>query len=120
MLHRFLALLISLIGLALVAWAYLDPRFRGSEGILTGSFCLPFSISVALLVLAWSVSKEQWRKFGLWFALALIGQAVALQMIDAGPLIHYQHYRPFQDIHSFLLVLFLIQICVVGIGLHSR
>ena len=120
MLHRFLALLISLIGLALVAWAYLDPRFRGSEGILTGSFCLPFSISVALLVLAWSVSKEQWRKFGLWFALALIGQAVALQMIDAGPLIHYQHYRPFQDIHSFLLVLFLIQICVVGIGLRSR
>jgi hypothetical protein len=28
----------------------------------------------------------------LWLALALAGQAAALRLIDAGPLIHYQHY----------------------------
>jgi hypothetical protein len=29
----------------------------------------------------------------LWLILALAGQAAALRLIDAGPLIHYQHYR---------------------------
>ena len=29
---------------------------------------------------------------GLWLALAVIGQIASLQLIDAGPLIHYQHY----------------------------
>src|SRR5215471_20654483 len=29
----------------------------------------------------------------LWLILALAGEAAALRLIDAGPLIHYQHYR---------------------------
>src|SRR5215471_17863815 len=29
----------------------------------------------------------------LWLILALAGEVAALKMIDAGPLIHYQHYR---------------------------
>ncbi|MBV8847426.1 MAG: glycosyltransferase family 39 protein [Bryobacterales bacterium] len=29
----------------------------------------------------------------MWLALALLGQIAALRLIDAGPLIHYQHYR---------------------------
>ena len=34
------------------------------------------------------------KNVSFWFALALVGQAVTLQMIGAGQLIRYQHYKP--------------------------
>src|SRR5215471_21851137 len=88
-----LRVLFGFSGLALLAWALVDPAFRDAEGVLKGGFCLPVSAAIAFLFLGWSMAKE-WRVFGLWFALGLAGQAVALQMIDAGRLIHYQHFKP--------------------------
>ncbi len=84
----------SLLAVASVAWALLDPRFRDAEGLPAGAICLPFSFAAALLLLGWPL-RTQWRKAAAWFALAMMGQAVALQMIDAGVRIHFQHYRPF-------------------------
>src|SRR5262245_8639454 len=82
-----------LLAIGCVAWAQMDPRFRNAEGYLRGEYCLPMAMGVALFLLGCSVSRE-WRRFAAWLALALVGQAVALQMIDAGQAIRYQHYRP--------------------------
>lgn len=111
------------IGSALLAaWALLDPRFRNAEGIPTGSICLPFSLAAAgvVLGLAW---RTPWRKAALWFALALTGQAVSVQMIDAGTRLHYQHYRALTWILAYqpwhLLFVF-VQTIVVALGFRGR
>ncbi len=111
------------IGSALLAaWALLDPRFRNAEGIPTGAICLPFSLAAAgvVLGLAW---RTPWRKSVLWFALALTGQAVGLQMIDAGTRLHYQHYRAITWILAYqpwhLLFVF-VQTIVVALGFRGR
>ncbi len=64
------------------------------------------------------------KRFAFWFALALVGQAVALQMIEAGPLIHYQHYKPFDRLltgtHPLLLIYLAVQSTLVAAGLRTR
>ncbi len=111
------------IGSALLAaWALWDPRFRNSEGIPTGAICLPFSLAAAgvVLGLTW---RTPWRKAALWFALALTGQAVSLQMIDAGTRLHYQHYHALTWILAYqpwhLLFVF-VQTLVVALGFRGR
>ncbi len=82
-------------GIALLLWALLSPRFRDGEGLFDSGVCLPLSSGVALLVLG-AVASGRWVRFRrsvFWFALALIGQAVHLQMIDAGTNVAYQHLR---------------------------
>ena len=41
-----------ILGAALFAWAWLDPRFRDQEGFLDTAFCVPLAIGAAL----WLVS----------------------------------------------------------------
>jgi hypothetical protein len=103
-------------------WALFDSRFRDLEGIPTGAICLPISLGAALIVLgaAWGT---RWRRAAFWFVLALAGQAVALQMIDAGTRIHYQHYRSpgWLAAHQAWLLLFLgLQTVLVLAGLRGR
>ncbi|HWP44006.1 MAG TPA: hypothetical protein VNO14_12260, partial [Blastocatellia bacterium] len=104
----------------MLAWACLGSRFRDAEGYLQGAFCLPLSATVALIVLGYACTKH-FRRPALWFALALVGQAVALQMIDAGRLIKYQHYRPFDHpangASALLLGFLAVQTALVVAGL---
>lgn len=90
---------LALSGLGLVAWAVVDPRFRDPEGALTGAFCLPLAIGVSLAVAAW-VARPGLRRAAFWLALAWTGHAATLQLIDAGPRIHYQHYLAPGDLVS--------------------
>lgn len=64
------------------------------------------------------------RTAALWFALALLGQATALQLINAGPSLHYQHYRPLGQVVSGpswpLLLLLVAQALIVGAGIGRR
>ena len=62
-----------------------------------------------------------------WLALALAGQAASLRLIDAGPLIHYQHYvlpaRAFADARlrwALLAVIFQALIVSGGLGAHRE
>jgi len=75
----------------------------------------------ALAVLAtW---RSPWRRAGVWFAIALAGQGVSLQLIDAGPSLHYQHYPPLGTMaadHPFLLAALAAQAVVVTLALVSR
>lgn len=102
-------------GLLCFMWAFTAPHYRDAEGWLTGAFCLPVAVGVALLSVGWGLGRP-WQQFAYWLALALVGQAVALQMIDAGPLIHYQHYKPFGRLltaHPLLLTYLAVQIVLV-------
>ena len=90
-------------GAALFVWGLLNPAFYDSEGFPATNFCLLLSASVSLCLFGWMIAKK-WERFGFWMILAIIGQAAALQTIDAGTRLHYQHYRPFHS-HLALLIL---------------
>ena len=78
---------------ALVAAALLHPAFRHAEGHLSGRFVLPLAMVAAALVLGFAAGTA-WLSAARWLALALIGQAAALQLMRAGMMIGYQHYAP--------------------------
>jgi hypothetical protein len=117
-------LALGAFGASFLAWAMLDPRFRDAEGSLAGTCCLPLAMGAALVILGLTVGNSSWRRFGLWLALALVGQAVALQLIDAGPRLHYQHYRLFDgslDRSNLLILICLaVQTVLVAAGLKLR
>jgi 4-amino-4-deoxy-L-arabinose transferase-like glycosyltransferase len=122
-LPRALQILLWFSAISLFAWALIDLRFRDAEGFLEGSFSLPVAVGVALLILGWAVSNR-WRRFAFWLALALVGQAVALQMIDAGSALGYQHYRTLgrllTETPPWLLIYLAAQTALVVAGFAAR
>lgn len=109
-------------GLSLLVWASLSGVFRDDQNVLTGRFCLPLAIGVAFVIFG-SLVGTRWQTFAAWTALALTGQAASLQMINAGRLIHFQHYRAFPDLFSndfFSLGLLALQIVLVAVGIGQR
>jgi 4-amino-4-deoxy-L-arabinose transferase-like glycosyltransferase len=104
------------LSLVILIWALIDPQFRDGEGFLVGKICFPISVSAALVIAGWGIKAQLW-KFTFWFTLAVLGQAAALQLIDAGKIMRYQHYKPFGrlllETHPFLLVLLVVQILAV-------
>ncbi len=120
---RAFRLLLSSLGVSSLIWAFLDPRFRGPQGHLLADICLPIAAGVAFLILGYTFGSRLSRA-GFWFAVALFGQAVALQMIDAGPSAGYQHYRPWsrllRDTHPLLLVYLVGQAVLVAAAMRTR
>jgi 4-amino-4-deoxy-L-arabinose transferase-like glycosyltransferase len=116
-------LLFCLGGMSFVLWAGFDPRFRDAEGFLRGEFCLPVAVGMALLISGWAASGNL-KKSACWFALALVGQAVALQLIEAGPFLRYQHYKPLSrlvtETHPLLPIFLAAQTALVVVGLRGR
>ena len=88
------ALRIALWGAAVLIafWAAADPRFRGPAGNLHALSILPFALAASLAVLATTLAGE-WKLAGRWSAVGLIGQAVTLQLITAGPVVGYHDYK---------------------------
>src|SRR5262245_50728713 len=64
----------------------------------------------------------RWAKFALWLGLAIAGQAAALQLIEAGPFVRYQHYRPLEVLAEtpVALAIVALQVVAVGVGLRGR
>lgn len=87
-------ILLLLGGMGLLIWGIGNPAFRNQEGIPLGKICLPAGVAVACWILAAAAGHSLWRSCGVWTALAVLGQAVSLQMMDAGNWIHFQHYHP--------------------------
>ncbi|MBS1788228.1 MAG: glycosyltransferase family 39 protein [Acidobacteria bacterium] len=81
------------LAVGVAVWSLTDSRFRNAEGGLRGTVCLPLATVIALALLGYALDKA-WRTAAVWMSLALIGQATALQMIEAGQQVYYQHYRP--------------------------
>jgi len=110
------------MAIGLIVWAITDLRFRDAEGFVRGGICLPIAAAIALGLLGYALSKV-WRASAAWLALMLIGQAAALQMIDVGWQMKYQHYRPVGSLFAsspWLLALLVLQTGLVLIGLRGR
>ena len=106
----------------MVAWALVASGYRDAEGALTGAVCLPIAIGIAIVV-AGSGCGTSFQAFAGWVALALVGQAVTLQTIDAGRRLHFQHYQPLTGLwrtRPSLLAWIAIQTLIVGVALGQR
>ncbi len=116
-------ILFSLAGIGLFVWAIFNERFWTSDqAFLNAGFCLPLAIAVGLIWLGFLI-RTRWQNFAFWTALALIGQAAALQMINAGRLIHFQHYRPWPELlngHFIAVLLFAGQFVLVAFAISKR
>jgi 4-amino-4-deoxy-L-arabinose transferase-like glycosyltransferase len=111
------------IGIVIIAWAVQSPYFRGLDGSLKGTICLPIAIGLGLLIVGWGSVGNQ-KYFSMWLALALIGQAASLQLIDAGATIHWQHFKtPAQMVmpENFpALTVVICQLLFVTLGIRNR
>lgn len=120
---RVVQLLICSGGVSSIAWAFVAPRFRDAEGFAKGEIGLPITLGVALFILGIAIAGSYLR-VAAWLALALVGQAVALQLINAGSLIHYQHYKPLTRVlteGNLLLIAYLVaQTVLVVVGLRRH
>lgn len=116
-------ILLWTLATVVLVWAFTDQRFRDLEGLPTGRICLPIAASFTFIALSWA-AEGRWRKFACWLSLLLIGQAAALQLIEAGNLIRYQHYRPvgptLATLQVLLWILFLTQTVLVARGIGRR
>lgn len=111
------------IGVAIVVWAILFGQFRDSAGFPTAQIIPPLAGGVALLIIGWAVARKC-AMSALWLGVALVGQAVALQMVDAGPTVSYQHYMSPGDllaqVNPFLLIFFAAQTIAALVALAFR
>ncbi|MBI1788129.1 MAG: glycosyltransferase family 39 protein, partial [Acidobacteria bacterium] len=98
-------------------------EFRDAEGFLTGRFSFPLSLAVAVVILAVSLGRK-WSKSGCWMALAVAGQAAAIQAIEAGKMMHYQHYkalgRLIPESDPPVLLFLALQSVLVAAGLRGK
>lgn len=117
------SILFAAAGLTLIVKIGSGDAFRDVEKTFTnGVFCLPLAVGAALLLVGIFIGTR-WKTFAGWTALALIGQAASLQMIDAGRLIHFQHYRSFSELLNrdvAPLILLALQIVLVFFGVAKH
>ena len=73
----------------LLVW---HPDLRDAAGFPTTPAAAFFSLAVALAVAAAGL-RSTLRPAALWAAAIGVGQAASLQLVHAGPSVHYQHYR---------------------------
>lgn len=106
------------IALLLLVLASTSGVFRNPAGYLNASFALMVAASAAVAGIGLAIGTR-WLRSVSWLILALLGQAAALQWIDAGPWIHYQHYRPpvYLLQQSYLGILLAVQTILVAGGL---
>jgi hypothetical protein len=117
------AAVLGLLAAGLVVLAFLHPGFRDAEGALSGRVCLVFGVAAALALLAGGLARGL-ALFGWWLAVAMVGQAVALQLIDAGRPLRYQHYASLDRLlmggNALLAGAVAVQAALVGWGLRGR
>lgn len=110
-------------GVGVWTWAVRYSGFRDAEGFLQNGFCLALAVGAAAILLGIGY-RVRAGTAAAWGSLALIGQAVALQMVVAGPVVAYQHYLPLADFFSapraYLTAILVVQFCIVGLGIRSH
>lgn len=106
-----------------LAFAKFSPLFRNGDGGYSALILTPLSASASIVSLGLTAFNK-WKRAGIWFSLALISQAAALQLINAGWQLRYQHLKPFSELVSAPFVyasgLILLQAIVVATGLILR
>lgn len=108
----------TIAGLVIFLWPMFDVQFRDAEGNLTGLVCIPFAAGVGLVLIG-AAAGTRWLPSSLWLCLAMVGQAVTFQLINAGWQLRYQHYKPLSEVMGsaqgrLFLVFLLFQAAVVA------
>jgi len=119
---RVISALLFAVGTLLFALSFAWNEFRDVRGAFTGKFVLPLSAGVGLAFLG-AVVGTKWPAFAAWFCGALVGEAAALQLIGAGRLIHFQHYRLPSELlehHGFELILVVVLTIIVGNSIRAH
>src|SRR5215831_9658752 len=115
--------LFLLSGVGFLTWAVTSSNFRDVEGFPDGRICLPLAAGIACLVLAAGL-KGKWCLSSFLLAIALVGQAISLQLIEAGHKIRYQHYKPIgrllTETNPLLLLFLALQAAMVIAGVWQR
>jgi hypothetical protein len=88
-----------LVAAILLATALIRPEFRNAEGFFSGAIIVPIALAIGAAVSALPRAVSLTAAY-FWFGLAFFGSAVSLQLIDAGNLVGYQHYAPWQRLIS--------------------
>lgn len=77
--------------LALVGWTALGDVWRTTDGSLDAAVALVWAAGAALVIVALA-ARTMWQRSALFAALAILGQAAALQLIEAPPHAAFQHF----------------------------
>lgn len=107
---------------AIAVWVIASPLVRNSHGAVSGAICLPLAVAFGVTLIGLSYSRP-WAASARWMALLAAGFAATLQWVDAGPAIHYQHYRPWLTIakeHPLTAALFALQIAMTAAAFWNR
>lgn len=122
-LESVIRIILALISIVALISASCLPVVREAEGYLAPNYCLLIAFTGAslLIISGWRTTLFQ---ASIWFALLLIGQGLSLQLIDAGPQIHFQHFRVILGIsttyEAILVALLVLQTIAVIFGLRHR
>jgi dolichyl-phosphate-mannose-protein mannosyltransferase len=83
---------------------------------------LPLLVLPSLAFVTWLAWRGGWLRAGAWFALAVLGQACALSLYRAGPVVSYHHYRPPEDATRLWIatVPIVLQAALVCVALARR
>jgi hypothetical protein len=63
---------------------------------------------------------DGYLRFVGWVVLVVFGQVSALQLIDAGPTLHFQHYRPLTQGQPLFVAMLLVETICVSVGILNR
>jgi len=110
------------LGLAVFIFGIVPPVLKDNKGSFTAEFAFALSLSAGLILLGWGICGRL-RLFTFWFATGLIGQAGALQAIQAERFIHYQHYLlpgVLAEGKPWVLIVIVIQAFLVGLGIARQ
>lgn len=81
---------------------------------------VPLAIGAALIVSGLAIGSR-WQKPAFWFSVAMVGQTLSLQLINAGYQLRYQHYKPLDELliypNGLYSAAILIQAVLVCAGL---
>lgn len=118
---RLIRYILSTAAVLAIILAALHKGYRDDENNLTGLVLVPMSIGLGGLLLSWAIGSP-WERVVFWLAIALVGEAVSLQLINAGWQLRYQHYKPISDIvrteSGVIFLLFLLaQTILVGVAI---
>jgi hypothetical protein len=116
---RALRLTCGVLGAGALIAAFGSSAYRDADGFLTGEFVAPLAFGLGLFAIAVFANAAR-LSFLLWLALLLVGQASALQLVQAGRGIGYQHFVSLVDlfaVHAAWTAIVLIQVAAVAFGL---
>src|SRR5829696_5306319 len=63
----------------------------------SASIFVPLAIGAAFIISGLAVGSR-WQTAAFWFSVAMVGQAVSLQLVNAGYQLRYQHYKPLDEL----------------------